>query len=371
MGDLKYQKWVNPGIGTYLGAAGPVLECIKDFCQWQGWTVDYQTDVEWDSGGVNGWEAASPAGDGIDFLQVQTQIAGKTYCYRLYARDPSDGKNTQLGCRGVQPGEPDYDVTDGTNDAMDDQQYCAIPYINAYQYDYHFLPDTAGVEEVHICGDSKFVFVNIFVKQWTYYQQWVHFAFGVPDVVPEFWSEDFNFWLGPWGGGGYDWDASMDDREINGRYSIHPMGNTYHHAMYWGTSGSRYQNSTTGDVNTDCYLNDIQTRCDEISTSYWVPIKDMLVDSPHSGTRYLHKPNWFIKHPDDVLWYHFASMPFYILNGEGLTPGERLIQNGNTYKCFPMSDPEVTDVWMAFEYATTTTTTTSTTTSSSTTTTTA
>ena len=304
---------------TSVAGAKGVLDDIRTFAAAQSWIEDdYQSSIVWNS--ISGWVAGNDT-----FMQLRSVGYGsQNIAVRFYADDSSGILHIKL----VDPNNTTV-IVSATHPMNQNSAVPSIYFNTALARSGIDMP-SSNIPAVYCIGNSRFIALYVQVES----DKVFSYAFGIPDLldywisskVSFLWTNYTRFYEG--GSLAYDDDLTdLDDEVID--FSDYAPGSGYDQG---------YLESVAFDLATDNQykIGFRWTSADddiELPTSVWGKPLYTFYEAPHSGLRFMKKqPVYFSA---SGVWYLMGYMPFWRINGYGITPGTELDYGGQTYLTFP------------------------------------
>jgi len=343
MSTLNYQAYSTPASGKEM------LQNIAAKASAWGWTLgEDKTGADYGWVQTTGWSLA--AGD-QRFLQLENGTISEhsqQLCYRFVV-DNDATYDDILKVSGIPYADKTYDINDAY-DPCEQDHYNGRNTQGSADFRSASIPDSS-FNNMWIFGDEKFIAVVCQVDSDHVYS----FAFGLPELIPEFKSR--SDLMGVWIGGStyqYKW-SDMDSSPTQFWPFCSPehetAANGYDRYIYWDSAGRTH----TDDYLHNFYLHNDQPVYDSMHWSstpgegLGMRMELGMRMISYNNFRMVQKPAMFIRDTASSKFYMFGTLPVYHFPYSGLTIGEEVDWGGSTYIVFPIQKQGVSDWGFGFK----------------------
>lgn len=295
-----------------------LLVKLESFASGLGWTTEIQHDKAWTDtgGGVYDWTTGS-----YDFLELKSSGYGSQNLVFRFWWDPVTASTRGILYYSlIDPNNPTYD-TSSTNPYLQNRVNSAGSWNRAS------LPDSTFTDGAYFFGNSRF----IAVVSGLYSDAVACFAFGLPDLLPEFYEEDEISFLFPQQN--YLTDTSAywwDNLKSNPAYWKGPFGYTDQNEVYnW------YQAKVGCGTSLGSVTSNIRTNQDTAPDGDFGNLKYLVRYNAFSDKRVGAQPTIILKNSGTGQWHPCGVLPVILIPYAGLAINGTLTYGSDTYRVFP------------------------------------
>lgn len=296
-----------------------LLVKLEEVASALGWTTDIQHDVLWEDqgGGVYGWSAGTG-----DYLEIKSAGYGaQNLVYRFWWTVTASGTRGDLYYSLIDPNNPTYSTASSANPYLQNR-------INTDSQWYKTsVPDGAFTDGAYFFGNERFIVVICGL----YADALSAFAVGIPDLLPEFFTEPDISFLFPaqnflLNNSTYYWDSLKSNPTVwKGPFGYLDQSTVYN--RYQATVGC---GPSSGGVAASVFTNQ-----NVLPSGDFAQLRYLVRYNAFSDKRIGAQPTIFLKDSVTGQWYPCGVLPVLLLPYSGLALGGEITYGADTYRAFP------------------------------------